>query len=60
MHIFYLTNKNENIIPRSSETLELSSLTEPNRIKHEFAGSEVFQYFDVFSSSVRSNHGSMN
>jgi hypothetical protein len=38
-----------------SETLELFSLTEPNRIKHGFAGSELFQYFDVFSSSVRSN-----
>jgi len=38
-----------------SETLELSSLTKPNRIKHEFAGSELFQYFDAFSSSVWSN-----
>ena len=33
----------------------LAYRTEPNRIKHEFAGSELFQYFDVFSSSVRSN-----
>ncbi len=38
-----------------SETLELSSLTKPNRIKHEFVGSELFQYFDAFSSSVWSN-----
>ena len=38
-----------------SETLELFSPTEPNRIKHVFAGSELFQYFDVFSSPVRSN-----
>jgi hypothetical protein len=37
-----------------SETLELFSITEPNRIKHEFAESELFQYFDVFMSSVRS------
>ena len=33
-----------------TETLELS---EPNRIKNEFAGLDLFQYFDVFSSSVR-------
>jgi hypothetical protein len=26
----------------------LASLAEPNRIKHEFAESELFQYFDVF------------
>ncbi len=26
-----------------SESLELPSLTEPNRIKHEFAESELFQ-----------------
>ena len=32
-----------------SETLELFSLTESNRIKHGFAESELFQYFDVFS-----------
>jgi len=31
-----------------SEILELSSLTEPIQIKHEFAGSELFQYFDYF------------
>jgi hypothetical protein len=28
---------------------------ELNRIKLGFAGSELFQYFDVFSSSIRSN-----
>jgi len=33
-----------------SETLELFSPTEPNRIKHGFAGSELFQYFYVFST----------
>ncbi len=32
----------------NSETLELLSPTEPNRIKHGFKGSELFQYFDVF------------
>jgi len=30
-----------------------SEPTESNRIKHGFAGSEFFQYFYVFSSSVR-------
>ena len=39
-------SNNRNLMQRYSETLELSSLTEPNRIKHEFAGSELFQYFD--------------
>ena len=33
----------------------LAYRTEPNQIKHKFAESELFQYFDVFSSSVRSN-----
>ena len=32
-----------------------SNRIEPNRIKHGFAESELFQYFDVFMSSVRSN-----
>ena len=49
---FYLLKTNS-AINYFSETLKLSSLIEPNRIKHEFAESEQFQYFDVFSSSVR-------
>ena len=38
-----------------SETLELFLFIEPNRIKHGFGESELFQYFDIFMSSVRSN-----
>ncbi len=44
----------QNILVLYSETLEIFLLTEPNRIKHDFAGSGLFQYFDVFSSSVQS------
>jgi hypothetical protein len=35
-------------INKYSETLEFSSLLEPNPIKHEFAESELFQFIDVF------------
>ena len=33
----------------------LAYRTKPNRIKHEFVGFEIFQFLDVFSSSVWSN-----
>ena len=44
IHYYFIYNFSRKEIPRHeySETLELSSLTEPNRIKHEFAGSELF------------------
>ena len=45
----------QNILVLYSETLEIFLLTEPNRIKHDFAGSGLFQYFDFFSSSIEPN-----
>ena len=50
-----LSIKNFSYNQWNSETLELSSLTESNRNKREFAKSKLFQYFDVFSSSIRLN-----
>jgi len=32
-----------------------SETNEPNRIKHGFAESELFQYFDIFMSSIEPN-----
>jgi hypothetical protein len=51
------------MITKYSETLELSWNIEPNRILIELVRSkriEFFQYFDVFSSSVRSNRTHKN
>jgi len=43
------------LIVYTVKPLEFFLLTEPNRIKHGFAESELFQYFDVFSVLMHLN-----
>ena len=44
---------------KRNKILSYIQRSEPNRIDHEFAVSEIFQYFDILSYSVRLNQNSV-
>ncbi len=48
-----LSKKNIDDTMKLQNFSRLPNRIEPNRIKHGFAESEIFQYFDIFMSSVR-------